>query len=301
MQPFTPMSPILQDRIPEGEEWIHQLKWDGFRIIAWVDNGKVELFSKKMLPKNRTYPDLVAALSHCKGTLLLDGEAVILDDNTRRPSFQRMQQRDKLTDPGLIRRAASRQPVQYILFDLLQLGRENLRGRPFQERIGKLLELTSGWAPPLFPADVFEDGKTLWDWVVANGWEGVVSKRRSGIYKEGKDHHDWVKRKTVLHFDVEIVGVIWKEGRVSSLVMCRNGHYFGRISSGLNDKAKAELRLLQAEAGQKDYFFELPEGLRGADVRWLNQPLEGRVAGRETTEHGLLRHPKLLDLGGISL
>ncbi|RUT35520.1 DNA ligase [Paenibacillus zeisoli] len=301
MRPFTPMSPILTEELPTGEEWVYQLKWDGFRILAWVHEGEVELYSKKMLLRNKSYPDLVQALSRYHGTFLLDGEAVILDGATGKPSFQLMQQRDKLSDASLIRRAAERNPVQYILFDLLQLGDQNLRTLTYEERRAHLQELTTGWEPPLYLADEFEDGELLWNWIVQQGWEGLVCKKRSSKYKEGKEHQDWFKRKTLLHFDVEIVGVIWKEGRVSSLVMRKDGHYFGRVSSGLNERVKLRLSSLHTGAGQEDYFAELPEGIRNADVRWLDLPLEARVSGRETTTLGLLRHPKLIDLGGIPL
>ncbi len=301
MMDITLMSPILQNKIPNGDKWIHQLKWDGYRIAAWVDNGHVELYSKNGLLKNRNFPDLVEALSQKKGKFLLDGEAVILDANTGRPSFQLMQRRDKLADPGMIRRAAVQQPVQYIIFDLLQIGDEDLRGTAYAERYKKLNDLTSEWGAPFFPADVFEDGEALWSWVVTKGWEGIVRKRLSSLDREGKDHNDWYKRKTVLHYDVEIVGIIWKEGRVSSLVMTRNGRYFGRVSSGLNGHAKGQLQLHQADAKQEDYFSKLPDGLKGSDIRWLNIPLPARVTGLETTDVGILRHPKVTELGGIPL
>lgn len=301
MDLFTPMSPILTDKLPVGEEWVYQLKWDGFRIIAWVDEGQVELYSKKMLPKNRNYPDLIEALSKLPGTFLLDGEAVILDANTGKPSFQLMQQRDKLTDASLIRRSAARHPVQYMIFDLLHLGGIDLRTLEYEKRRQLLQKLSAEWQPPLYISDEYEDPDSLWEWVVQHGWEGMISKKRDSRYIQGKEHHDWYKRKTILHFDVDIVGVIWKEGRVSSLVMQKQGSYFGRVSSGLNEKAKLRLRELPDRAPMEQYFPFLPEGLRSADIRWLNKPLEGRVAGRETTSLGLLRHPKIIDLGGIPI
>ncbi|MDG0812608.1 DNA ligase-like domain-containing protein [Cohnella rhizosphaerae] len=163
------------------------------------------------------------------------------------------------------------------------------------------LRLTQGWQSPFYVADEFEDGEALWRWVETNGWEGVVSKKKVSSYKEGKAHHDWIKRKTVHHMDVDIVGIIWKDGRVSSLVMRKGDRYMGRVSSGLNERAKAALRGLPAGRTRADYWDALPEGLRGADVRWLDTPLAGRVSGREVTDAGLLRHPKLIDLEGIPL
>jgi bifunctional non-homologous end joining protein LigD len=298
MKPFTPMSPILTDEIPQGEDWGYQLKWDGYRTIAMVQQGQVELYSKKMLLKNAKFPDLVKALAQLEGTFLLDGELVVMDPETNRPSFQKMQQRDKLTDPRLIKRGAEKEPVQYIIFDLLQLGEEDLRKRPFQERHERLQALAAHWGPPFFLTDLFEDGETLWAWVNTNGWEGVVSKKLSSAYREGKEHHDWLKRKTMLRMEIEAVGILMKEGRVSSLVMRKDGEYLGRVSSGLNDKWRRWLFDLKADRTLEDYFPELPEGLKGTKIRWLNEPFTCEVTGLEITEGGALRHPKLLSLGG---
>ncbi|MDG0793732.1 DNA ligase [Cohnella ginsengisoli] len=301
MEPFTPMSPVAEERTPAGSAWIHQLKWDGYRLIAEVRGDRVRLYSKRMLLQNDSYPELAAALAGRPGDYILDGEAVILDPHTGKPSFQLMQQRGKLLGDRLIEASARRNPVQFILFDLLEANGEDLRRLPYAERREKLLRLTQGWTSPFYVADEFEDGESLWRWVEANGWEGVVSKKKASAYKEGKVHRDWIKRKTVHHMDVDIVGIIWKEGRVSSLVMAKDDRYMGRVSSGLNERAKAALRRLPAGRSRADYWESSPEGLRGADVRWLEAPLAGRVSGREMTDAGLLRHPKLIDLEGIPL
>lgn len=297
--PFTPMSPILTNRLPDGEGWIHQLKWDGFRTIAWVDQGKIELYSKNMLLKNSKYPDLVEALEKLQGTFMLDGEVAILDASTQSPSFQKMQKRDKLSDQSLIRRAADKEPVQYILFDLLHLNGNDLRSTPLNKRIEALNRLAASWPAPIFLVNSFDNGDALWDWVEKNGWEGIVSKRLTSSYREGKTHRgDWVKRKTVFRTEAEAVGILYKEGRVSSLAMRREGAYFGRISSGLNGKVKEELDRLVMDGRLEQYFPSLPEGLKGADIRWLRDAIPLEVNGREITQGGTLRHPKLLSLGG---
>jgi bifunctional non-homologous end joining protein LigD len=293
---FKPMSPILIDEIPKGEEWGHQLKWDGYRIVAWVDKGKVELYTKNMLLKNNKFPELVKALSELKGRFLLDGEAVILDSETHRPSFQMLQQRDKKRDLHSIKTSFGENPVQYIIFDLLMNGEDDLRQLPFKVRHERLQQLAGTWKEPLFLTDLFENGEVLWQWVKENKWEGVVSKRLSSRYREGKEHRDWYKRKTILELDVEIVGILLKEGRLSSLVMRKDGLYIGRNSSGLNGRIKSKLALLPAERAVTDYFPMLPEGLRGQTIRWLNDPFHAKVTGVEITDAGTLRHPKIAAL-----
>ncbi|WP_150275289.1 DNA ligase [Paenibacillus tepidiphilus] len=300
MQPLLPMSPILVRELPQGEDWRYQLKWDGFRTIAAVQDGRAALWSKQMLPKTAVYPELAAALSRQHGSFVLDGEAVILEPGSGRPSFQLMQKRDKLQDPQLIAQAAVQRPVQYVLFDLLYEDGEDLRGLPFEERNRRLRALAADWGPPLYLADTFEDGEALWNWVAEHGWEGVIAKRSGSLYRAGKDHADWYKRKASFHYEALVVAVLYKEGRLSSLAMVREGRYFGRISSGLNESAKAQLARLDMSGRAADYFpAGLPEGLRGADIRWLKQPLTVQVSGREVTEAGLLRQPKLQELEGI--
>lgn len=148
----------------------------------------------------------------------------------------------------------------------------------------------------IFITDLFEDGGALWEWVQANQWEGVVSKRMSSRYRVGKEHHDWYKRKTNIELNVEIVGLLLKEGRISSLVMRKDGLYFGRNSSGLNGKIKEELDKLPAEKSIEEYFQRMPEGLRGQKIRWLNKPFMAEVTGAEITNAGTLRHPKINSL-----
>jgi bifunctional non-homologous end joining protein LigD len=300
MLPIVPMLPILVNEIPSGKGWGHQLKWDGYRIIASVDHGEVELYTKNMLSKNNKFPKLVKALSELKGTFILDGEAVILDPKTNRPSFQKMQQLDKKRDPKSIEISSERDQAQYVIFDLLHDGDEDLRKLSFEERHARLQAIGASWKEPLFLTDLFDDGEALWEWVKANHWEGVVSKRLTSQYCEGKEHHDWYKRKTILELDVEIVGILLKEGRISSLVMRKDGLYFGRNSSGLNGKIKAELDQLTAEKSVEDYFAVMPEGLRGQKIRWLNKPFMAEVTGAEITEAGTLRHPRInsLTIGG---
>ncbi len=293
LKPFTPMSPIRADRLPEGPEWAYQLKWDGYRLVAVIDRGSVRLLSKNMHLVNPKYPEIAEACARLPGTLVLDGEAVVMNPATGKPSFQKMQQRGKPPNASALR---DKLPIQYIVFDVLQIGEDDLRPLPFTERDKRLRELAAGWQNPLYTTDLFEDGRLLWEWVRRNGWEGVVCKRLSSPYREGKEHRDWYKRKAAPEFDVEIVGIVWREGRVASLVMKENGTYFGRVSSGLNGALKEKLGLLETKETAPGPLPMLPVLPGGDTVRWLRQPIGARVTGTEVTEEGILRHPKLVSL-----
>lgn len=187
----------------------------------------------------------------------------------------------------------------YVLFDLLADGSGDLTPLPYEERHRRLTALCGTADPRLFVTDLFQDGEALWSWVEANRWEGVVSKRLSSPYREGKKHRDWLKKKIELVLDVDIVGLKWRNGMVASLVMELEGDYLGSVSLGLNDA----LRRVLASTFRPQHshlavvacpFPAMPEDLKNEDVQWLSLPFRCRVTGLELTSAGQLRHPKLV-------
>jgi bifunctional non-homologous end joining protein LigD len=314
--PAVPMAPLLEERLPAGPEWGYQLKWDGVRMIARLDGKSgAELYSRNMLPKNGTYPEIVALLAARSGTLgacILDGEVVYWDGS--RPNFQKVLQRERIRAPrsgGMEANGAGM--LVYVLFDLLYDRGEDLRSKPYLERHERLSAKFPEREPQLFVTDLFRDGESLWSWVAAEGWEGVVSKRLASPYREGKKHRDWLKKKTELRLDVQIEGIKLREGRIASLVMSQQGDYLGSVSLGLDERMKQGLmrRYIHPEAqeaaavqqgtqglaGRQSPFPSLPPDLKGETVVWLGEPFACRVTGLEMTSAGLLRHPKLVCLG----
>lgn len=296
--PREPMIPVSDETIPEGADWGYQLKWDGVRMLARVENGRAELFSRRLLPKSAAYPEIAEALGSIKGSFLLDGEVIVFDRTKQRPVFQHVLQRERFRSVEAIRQAGSRQPAQFIIFDVLHAEGRDLRSLPYAERHRELLRLFPEKTERYFVTDLFPDGKALWAWVEQNNWEGIVSKRLSGPYKEGKKHRDWLKKKTALLLDVTIVGYTFNEGRLASLVMALDGLYFGRVSLGLNEELKRRLLRRTFRTGQGAMPFRtLPADLQGLALAWLAEPFTCRVTGHEVTDAGLLRHSRLVSLG----
>ncbi len=290
------MVPISKDTLPEGADWGYQLKWDGVRILAVVDNGSIEIYSRKLLNKNTVFPEVVHLLSPIRGRYLLDGEVVMFDETKGRPSFQKVLQRERSKKAV---RTEQLQPssVCYILFDLLQEGEEDMRSLPYLERHRRLNAIFPEKAPRLFVTDLFHDGKALWQWVETNQWEGVVSKRLSSPYKQGKKHQDWYKKKTSLELHVSIIGLVIRERQVASMVMLYDQQFLGRVSLGLN----TELKRLLLQYGRlhdsgHNPFSKLPSELKGEQLLWLDRPFSCEVTGLEMTDGGLLRHPKIVKL-----
>ncbi|MFS1511289.1 DNA ligase [Chengkuizengella sp. SCS-71B] len=298
--PKKPMSPILNEHIPEGDEWGYQLKWDGVRILTFIQNGKVNLYSKKLLLKNDTYPEIVELFSNpvyqsilpskLKGSMILDGEVIVFDQETQKPNFQKVLQREK-NKSDIVQ---NKYPVSYVLFDLLYLDDVDWRKKPYSERYQKLKTLFNETTPSLFVTDLFYDGQVLWDWVNTHQWEGIVSKRLGSSYHEGKKHNDWFKKKTILSFDVEIVAITTKGRLLSSLIMLREGYYFGKVSSGLNQQWKEALLLYsKVHQSNEPSFVPLPMDLQGDHIIWLKKPFPCKVKGLEITSYGVLRHPQI--------
>ncbi|MBW7458512.1 hypothetical protein K0U00_31170, partial [Paenibacillus sepulcri] len=245
------------------------------------------------------------------GSCLLDGEVIWWDGI--RPHFQKVLQRERGSAAGTggKRSAAAAGTAMpafaksgdgaliYVLFDLLADESGDLRHLPCKERYLRLQRLCHGLSPVLLVADVFSDGEALWNWVETNHWEGVVSKRWSSVYGEGKKHRDWLKKKTSLLLDVDIVGLKWRSGVLASLVMSQENTYIGSVSLGLNDALRSTLAA--AFHGDPAHFAAsscpfpaMPEDLRHEQVQWLPNPFRCRVTGLEITLAGQLRHPKLV-------
>ncbi|CAH0119398.1 Multifunctional non-homologous end joining protein LigD [Paenibacillus sp. CECT 9249] len=296
--PPEPMAPISSDRIPEGDDWVYQLKWDGVRMLAHVDHGRVELYSRKRLNKTAVYPEVVQQLAPLQGHYWLDGEVVYFDPELGRPNFQKVLQRERMR--GVSLNAAAATPIAYVLFDILMIRNEDLRGLPYSERHRRLASLFPEAKPQLFVTDQFQDGHALWAWIESRQWEGIVSKRLSSTYHEGKNHQDWFKKKTKLLLVPDIVGVKRNEGRVASLVMrSENGGYIGKVSLGLTTATRQWLEdYAESHPRGRPAFHPLPADLAKEEIRWIDEDhiLKCEVTGLEFTGDGLLRHPKIVKL-----
>ncbi|TVY08417.1 ATP-dependent DNA ligase [Paenibacillus cremeus] len=298
--PQHPMAPITDPQLPSGADWGFQLKWDGVRMLSRIEDGRIQLFSRHMDDKTLLYPEAVELLKQHAShhpPLLLDGEAVMFDLVKQRPDFSQVLQRERTRSATANIRGRENSHFIYVLFDLLHWNGQDYRPLPYSERHRKLSELFPEKHPQLFVTDLFADGPSLWQWVETNHWEGVVSKRLSSPYREGKHHKDWLKKKTAQVYDVTFVGFLIREGRVASLVMVKDGLMFGRVSLGLDAAAKMKLMAYGKQHERNEPLWpkaQLPPEMKRETILWLNKPLTGTVTGLEVTAAGQLRHPKLV-------
>jgi len=237
----TAIHPMLATSVDDpfdDPEWLFEIKWDGYRAVAFIAQRKVRLVSRNQNDLTAQYSELQSIPSFIKAeTAVLDGEIATLDEQGR-SSFSLMQQRTGIRSGG--RRTGSRQdiPVLYYVFDLLYLDGYDLRRVTLEERKELLAKITIPEGPVGY-SDHFPQGKALFDVAKKKGLEGILAKRRSSVYEERRTR-EWLKIKITQTLDCVIGGYTDPEGSRS---------YFGSIVLGLYDKKGELIHVGQAGTG----------------------------------------------------
>ncbi len=270
--PMT-IHPMLAESIAEpfdGADWLFEIKWDGYRAVAFIENGKVRLVSRNQNDLTGRYPDLkdMAGLIKAK-TAILDGEVVALDDEGK-ASFSLMQQRTGFR-PGGHRAAGNADvPVLYYAFDLLYLDGYDWRRVPLEERKRKLASLLVTSDGVRYSDHYEEHGKALFEIARNKGLEGIVAKRRASCYEERRSG-DWLKIKIRHRLEAVVGGYTETKGsrtHFGSLVL---GLYddqgrlihVGQAGSGFNQKSLGEIAgVLKKLETTKNPFFGDVDALR---------------------------------------
>ncbi|HTC48734.1 MAG TPA: non-homologous end-joining DNA ligase [Candidatus Aquilonibacter sp.] len=289
----TQIHPMLATSIDEpfdGLDWLFEIKWDGYRAIAFIENGKVRLVSRNQNDLTPRYPELKDLPQFVKAkTAILDGEAVALDDEGR-ASFSLMQQRTGFRPHG--RRGATNAdvPVLYYAFDLLYLDGYDWRKMPLEERKKKLASILVTGDSLRYSDHYEQEGKALFEVARVKGLEGILAKKRDSIYQERRAS-EWLKIKIThrvecviggytepegsrAHFGSIVLGLYDKQGRLI---------HVGQAGSGFDQKALAEIwKLLKARETKKNPFYGEVEALR--KVFWIKPELVAEIEYAEWTE-----------------
>lgn len=294
---MRPMLATPTTTVPRGEAWVHEVKWDGMRVLADVADGRLRLFSRTERDVTVAFPELVG-LGDEYPDLLLDGEVVVLDEGV--PSFAGMAERFHVVDARKARQLAETRPATYLAFDLLRLYGVDLTQRTWSERRSMLerLELDGPrWQTP----PTFTDGVALLAATREQGLEGIVSKRTASTYQPGVRSPDWLKLPHRATTSVVIGG--WRPestsasgDRLGALLVGVPGqdglHFVGRVGSGLAGKAGAALltRLRDVEAEASPFAEQVPaEDAAGAV--WVRPVLVADVESLGHSSGGRLRQP----------
>ncbi|MBO2519888.1 MULTISPECIES: non-homologous end-joining DNA ligase [Limnochorda] len=303
MSALPPLKPMLAlpGKVPESGEYLYEVKWDGFRCLAYVD-GATRLLSRRGRSLTQAFPELggLERLLPKGQPLILDGELIILEDG--RPAISRLQER---LAAGRPRPGAPE--ARLVAFDLLYLEGRPLLDLPLTARRARL-EALLGSLPAsgrleLSPV-LAGAGPALFQAVRAHGLEGLMAKRRASPYRPGRRSPDWLKIRARPTREAVVLGYTVRGDQVRSLALGlphQGGwRYAGHVASGLSPKLGRILRPLleRLRTPQPPVPLPLPRGRifsppAEAETLWVRPVLVVEVEYLELTRTGLFRHASL--------
>jgi len=293
----------------DNPDWLFEIKWDGYRAVAFIEDGRVRLVSRSQNDLTAQFPELGSLPQFVKAQrAILDGEIVALDEEGR-PSFSLMQQRTGF-QPGK-RRLPRREgvPVIYYAFDLLYLDGVDLRRVPLEQRKQLLQErIEAGKGEVVHYSDHYaEKGLDLFEAAKQRGLEGILAKKRRSVYEENRSR-DWLKIKITQRQECVIGGYTDPEGSREYFGALVLGLYdqkgrlihVGQVGTGFDHKTLREIfgRLQPLKTKQNPFYGEIG-GLR--KVQFVRPELVAEIKfaewTHETAEGGMkLRAPVFMGL-----
>ncbi len=283
----APQLATLATAVPAGEGWLHEAKWDGYRLLAQLGGGKVRLWSRNALEWTTRLPAIVQALQSLGVEAVLDGELVA--GAGRQQDFGLLQ----ATLSG--ERAA---PLSYVLFDILQLGDVDLCGCRQEARKSVLAALLGQPEPPLvYSSHVSGDGERALAMAVERGLEGIISKRAAAPYRGGRGD-DWRKIKQRASEEFAVVGYTAPKGSRSGLGALllaapqgrRGWRYAGRVGSGFDQHTLADLVRRLRPLARDTPTVATGVAVTGlGQVQWVKPAMVVEVFHHGTGNLGLLR------------
>jgi bifunctional non-homologous end joining protein LigD len=293
-----PMLATLVDKPVAGENWLYEIKWDGYRAVAFMNKGKVDLISRNNKSFNDKFYPLIDALKKWKINAVIDGEVAVLDENGV-THFGSLQNWRSEADGELI----------YYVFDILWLNGYDLKGLPLTER-RKILKKNMPAEGMIRLSESFDTpASEILKAAAEMGMEGVIAKKADSIYIEGERTKEWLKIKVNKRHEVVIGGYTRNEGSSklfsSLLVGVYNNkaefHYIGKIGTGFNVKTQQELMTkMKKLVTSKCPFIEVPDVNKPSRFRpdppkakaiWVKPKLVCEVSYAELSSDGVMRHP----------
>jgi bifunctional non-homologous end joining protein LigD len=295
--PFRePQKATLVDSVPAGSNWIHEMKFDGYRCLLSIGGGEAKIYTRSGLDWSDKFPEIVAAARELEvGTALLDGEIVKLDDEGN-TGFSALQQAISEGGRGL----------SVFLFDALEIDGEDLARLPNIERKQRLASLLGEGKPPylLYADHIVGHGEKLFNAMCEAGQEGIISKKADSPYR-GARTKTWLKVKCTRRQEFVIIG--WsasdkKSRSFRALLLGVYGEdgklrYAGKVGTGFSVQVQQEL----SETLRKLVTDKAPAPVPRADARgasWVKPQLVAEIAFAEFTADNVVRHASFLGLRG---
>jgi bifunctional non-homologous end joining protein LigD len=296
-----PMAAELVDRLPEGDDWMYELKLDGYRALVIKNGDEVQLRSRNDKDLTRAYPDVERAGRRVRAqSAVIDGEVVAVDA-TGQPSFQALQHRS--AHPGYA--------IVFYAFDLLHLDGENLEGRPLSERRARLPAIVEA-SGLLLSEPLHGTADQVADAVRALGLEGVIAKRWSSRYSAGQRGGAWVKLKLDKQQEFVIGGYRPGPHGIDALLVGvfagRDLRFAGKVRAGFTPRLRRDVfTALEPLQVARCPFVDLPNARPSRwgggvtaeqmqEMRWVQPRLVAQIRFVEWTADSHLRHAAFLGL-----
>lgn len=297
LEPIVPMQPVQIEAPFDDPAWLYQIKWDGVRMLSYLDETGLRFFNRKLRPRTETYPDMQPIREQLRAqSLILDGEMIGLGADGK-PSFSAILKRDLVKSGDKIRKLVRTNPVFYMVWDVLYAEGGWLLGEPLSVRQERLAELVRE-SDLIRLTDSHPSGTELFRVMQGQGMEGIVCKERSGRYALGEYHPTWKKVKNYRHLDAVVGGATLKSGLVNSLLVgaYQEGEliFIGKAGTGLSS---ADIQALTSFAArlpaQTSPFVNLSKHPTGPyeQVVWFPPKLTVHIRFLEWTSDLTLRSP----------
>lgn len=299
---LEPQLATLVTQAPEGDEWLSEIKYDGYRALTRLEHGKVTMLSRNGLDWSAKWPALASALKHLPvKQAWLDGEVVAFDEDGN-ISFQALQNAMRLGNDV---------QLGYFIFDLLYLDGHDLQPVALQQRKALLqvllssLPQTDGQSGPLFFSDHLQGhAPEVFKHACMHGMEGIVVKHAHSPYLQ-KRSQDWLKVKCGKRQEFVIGGYTEPSGSREAFGALLLGtyneagqlQYAGRVGTGFNqDSLKQIAAYFEQLETKKPAFSEPPTGVEAKGVHWLKPTLTAEVKFANWTTSGMVRHASFVGL-----
>ena len=277
---IRPQLATLKTKAPKGEKWLHEIKFDGYRVQVNINSGKKTVFTRNGLDWTKRFSQIAGALD-IPGQAILDGEVVVIHE--RRTNFSELQ----------AELAAGRQDrLVYYAFDLLWRDGD-LRTLPQLERkqaLSQLLGENDIEKPVLYSEHLTGDGQVMFEHAAKLGWEGIVSKRADWPYRSERTEA-WLKIKSVMKGKFPVIGFIKDPTGVAALYLGkREGNdlvYMGKVGTGWSRTVSSQIRKqLDTVVSPKS---KLTRQVKKPKATWVEPKFFANVEYRDITSDGLLR------------
>lgn len=300
---LTPMLATLVTEPVEDGGWLYEMKWDGYRALAYMQNGEVNVLSRNNKSFNEKFYPVVQSLSQWGVNALVDGEIVVVNEQGL-PDFSDLQLWRSEADGQLL----------YYAFDLLWLEGMSVMHLPLEERRELLKAIMPDNIPGIRISESLKDsGRKAFELAAQLHLEGVMAKKAGSIYVPGQRSRDWLKIKTEKRQELVIGGYTINEGTnklFSALLLgiIEKGafHFVTPVGTGFNRKMQEEIiKKLEPHQTKTCPFAEVPEYNKPsrfrpnppkAEVTWVEPAIVAEISYREMTRSGAIRQPSFKGL-----